>query len=129
MRTYNVKFDDNRTGNKFNYNADNDGFRKMRGFIIRTVGREMENCFLQRLIDLCDDIREMRVGLTWYIIVSRYEPYVSTDIKNFNRTVAMMERAAREDVGENYMPNEFTAIRIKRTEKMWKFATLYGDVD
>ena len=128
MRTYNIKFDDNRTGNRFNYMVNKDNFRKMRAFIISHCGREMADCFLSRLVDICDDIREMPVGLTWYIIVSKYEPYVSADIKNFNRTVRMMDNAARNSVGENYMPCEHTAIRISRTEKLWRVATLNADL-
>lgn len=128
MRTYNVTFSESNTGSKFNYKANKEDFRRMRCFILRSENG-MDSTFVPRLVDVCDDIREMEIGETLFVISSEYEPYVEKNLAEFNRTVAMMERCAREHGMAAYMPNENTAFMVKRTAAMWKFTTLNYEID
>lgn len=123
MRTYNVTFSESNTGNKFNYKANKEGFRRMRRFILRAKNG-MNPIFMSHLVDVCDDIKEMKVGETLFVVSPAYEPYVEKNIKELNRVIAMMDEMARENDMPEYMANEFTAFMVKRTPAMWKFATL-----
>jgi hypothetical protein len=124
MRTYSISFNEQRTGNRFNYKTTTEDFRRMRTFVMRLNGTRMESCFVSRLVDVLDDIKEMEVGKQMFVIASRFEVYVAPTIERFNATIAMMERASKDDLGKNYMPDEFSAFVVKRTPSLWKFATL-----
>ena len=128
MRTYNIKFNENHIGNKFNFNANKDGFRAMRKYLIMSFGKKMGIYSLSDLIDFCDTLNEINIGDTRYMCISEFALYDESNIEKFNGVVEMMEKASRENLGEGYMPNEFSGVRIKRTEKRWILSTLWYDI-
>lgn len=128
MRNYNIKFNENNTGNNFRYNANTTGFRDMRRFILSACCG-IDQLFEWKLVDKCDDIRDLKVGETLFVITSKRECYTAKTIGEFNRTVAMMDNAARKDLGVEYLCNGNNAFMVKRTPEMWKFATLEYDIN
>jgi hypothetical protein len=70
----------------------------------------------------------MEVGTTLFVISSAWEVYTANNIHKFNDVVGMMDRASVE-LGEQYQPNEFSAFMVKRTAKMWQFATLSSELN
>jgi hypothetical protein len=127
MRTYKVTFSEKNTGNRFNYKTTNEDFKRMRTFVLRAENY-LDKCFMHRLVDVCDDIKDMEVGTTLFVISSAWEVYTANNIHKFNDVVGMMDRASVE-LGEQYQPNEFSAFMVKRTAKMWQFATLSSELN
>lgn len=129
MRTYDITFS-GKTMNNYRYHADKEGFRDMRGLILRTTARHIDPIFIDRLVNLCDNIAEMNAGEEMHVILSKFEPYsTKKGLQEFNRTVRMMDDAVRNnELGENYLCEEYSAFVVKRTEKIWKFAFLCADV-
>ena len=131
MRAYSVIFSDNRTGYKCRFGTDKDGFRRMRRYIFQAENG-LGPCWQFRMANVCDDIQDLEIGKTMYVISSPWEVYVADSIENFNRMVERMDRACRGDYlkeyGEAYMPNPSKAFKIKRTPHFWQFASLEYDM-
>lgn len=124
MRTYSISFSETKTGNRFNYKTTNEDFRRMRAFVLISNSGRMESCFVYRLVDVMDEIKDMKVGETKFVIASPYEVMTAKTIERFNATIAMMDEAARNELGEKYMYDQFSAFAVKRTPNLWKFSTL-----
>lgn len=127
MRTYNVTFSESHYTSVFTYKANNEDFRRMRRFIMRAENG-LEKVFTDRLVDVLDDVKEMKVGETKFVITSEWDICTAETIEVFNMTIAREEKAVRRgDFGEesaHYMPNDNMAFMIRRTPKTWKLYCL-----
>ena len=123
MRTYNVTFSESNYTNVFTYKANNEDFRRMRRYIMRAENG-LEKVFTDRLVDVLDDVKEMKVGETKFVITSEWDIVTAETIEVFNETIAQMEKYVRRgDFGKesaHYMPNDNKAIMRRRTPKTWK---------
>lgn len=128
MRTYNITFTENGTRSRFNYKTTREDFRRMRTFILRAQNG-LEQTFTSRLVDVCDDIMDMQEGERMYVISAKWDVYTAKNLAKFNDVVEMMDRASKSELGDKYQPNEFTAFVVKRTAKMWQFATLNAELN
>lgn len=126
MRTYNITFNEQRTGSQFNFKVS-DEFRRMRRYILMAENG-LEKTFTYRLADVCDDIKDLQVGESLYVISAKWDVYTAKNLERFNHVVALMDSASRSELGDKYMPNEFTAFVVKRTPKTWKLKSLNAEI-
>lgn len=126
MRTYNITFNEQRTGSQFNFKVS-DEFRRMRRYILMAENG-LEQTFTYRLADVCDDIKDLQVGESLYVISAKWDVYTAKNLERFNHVVALMDSASRSGLGDKYMPNEFTAFVVKRTPKTWKLKSLNAEL-
>lgn len=123
MRTYNVKFNENNYTNVYIYKANNEDFRRMRRHIMR-LKNGLDKLFTDQLVDVLDEVKEMKVGETKFVITSEWDICTAETIEVFNMTIAREEKAVRcGDFGKesaHYMPNDNMAFMIRRTPKTWK---------
>lgn len=131
MRTYNVTFSESNYTNVFTYKANNEDFRRMRRYIMRAENG-LEKLFTDKLVDVLDDVKEMKVGETKFVITSEWDIVTAKTIEVFNETIARMEKYVRRgDFGKesaHYMPKDNTAIMIRRTPKTWKVFCLTSEL-
>lgn len=129
MRTYNVTFSEkDSSNNTFVYKTTKEGFRNMRAFAMMTRCKTHE-CYTYRFANAMDDVRDMEEGDKIFVICSAYEVHTANSIEEFNAKVARMERASREDLDEDYMPNEFSAFMVKRTAQTWRYTSLHSTLN
>ena len=132
MRTYNVTFSESNYTNVFTYKANNEDFRSMRRYIMRAENG-LEKVFTDKLVDVLDDVKEMKVGETKFVITSECEIYTAETIEVFNMTIAREEKAVRRgDFGKesaHFMPNDNKAFMIRRTPKTWKLYFLVSELN
>lgn len=126
MRTYNIALN-GKEGFTCAYKTDD--FRRMRRVLI-SLDCPMEKAHMSRFLDILDEIRELPIGEEVYVISSRYETYYGLSLEDINNKIASIERWCRREAefAENYMPIPHSAFRIKRTPKMWKYASLDYDI-
>lgn len=130
MRTYHIALN-GRTIYSSVYKADAD-FTQLRGSILRLNAHHITPFCIDRLVNLCDAIRDLKVGDSLYFILSRYEVYHAPSLERINRRISDWEKFAwdKDSVnGENYMPIPHSAYVVKRTPKRWCLERLDYDID
>lgn len=113
----------------FTTNFKIDDFRNMRRFLI-SIDCPMSKCHMSRFIDLIDEIRELPIGEEIFIISSEYEAHFEFSLDGLNKKIESIENWCRKepDFGQHFIPHQHSAFRIKRTAKMWKYASLDYDI-
>lgn len=105
------------------WNADKEGFRQMRSFLF--TEQAMHPGFLGRFCNVLDDIKEMPVGSTMFVITNKYECYGKSSLDELNDCSQTLERGVkRGDLTKEYEPDFVRAFYIKRTEKRFSFKNL-----
>lgn len=126
MRTYNIILN-GKEGFTCQYKIND--FRNMRRLLI-SLDCPMAKCHMSRFVDIIDEIRELPIGEEVFIISSEYEVYYDYSLSGLNQKIASIEDWCRKEpeLGRHYIPHQHSAFRIKRTAKMWKYASLDYDI-
>lgn len=133
MRTYHIALN-GRTIHTAVYKANTD-FTYLRGSILRLNAHHIKPFFVDRLVNLCDAIRDLKVGDSLYFILSHYEVYSAPSLERINRRISEYEKFAWDEHGkdsvngENYMPIPSSAYVVKRTPKRWYLEHLDYEID
>ena len=110
-------------GKALNWTANKEGFRQMRFFLF--TEQNMHPGFLGRFCNVLDDIKEMPIGSTMFVITNKYECYGKSSLDELNDCSQTLEKGVkRGDLTEEYKPDFVRAFCIKRTEKRFSFRNL-----
>ena len=102
---------------------DKKEFRTLRAFIFGT-NTSMAPCFMYRLADKMDDVREMIPGEELYFLISKYECYTAHTLGAINTTYERMRNAVENGgLSENYKPFS-DGFCIRRTAKRYEYHKL-----
>lgn len=101
----------------------NDEFQNLRGFMILQLHGKLTPSGLRRLMDIMDEVRELKLGETIFCVPSENEPYAKRSMQAIEETGNMMERAHMRHECDGklsaYRPIWNYAFAIKRTETGW----------
>lgn len=108
-------------GNRFRWDAKTD-FRAMRAFLM--MGATIEKCFLSRLVDKLDEVREMPEGQTMFIICSDYDLCTGKTLDELNKRAELLCKHISEGLlSDRYAPH-CAGFGIKRTAKSFLYIPL-----
>lgn len=98
-------------------------FRTLRAFIFG-INTHMAPCFMCRLADKMDDVRELKAGEEMYFIIAKYDCYTASTLEGINKTYAMMRNAVETgELSDNYKPYS-DGFCIRRTAKRYEYHKL-----
>lgn len=133
MRTYHITLS-GRVGYKTMFKATSE-FVKMRGCILRFYAHHIKPVFVERLVNTCDIIRDLKVGESLFVILAPFAVYTASSLEGMNGRIASWEKFALETHGKkssdgnNYMPIPCSAFVVRRTQKRWDLSCLDYNVD
>lgn len=118
MTTMNFTFTPARSTNHFN--ATDKDFKWMRRYVMSLESSIINACFMSRLVDVFDDIKEMEVGAEMFFAVSPYDVFCYETLDELN---AGCESIAKT-LGKNYLASNFGGFKVKRTSSKWIIGNL-----
>ena len=106
--------------NVLTWNADINGFLNMRSYLF--TEQNMDRAFMGRFCDAMDELKEMPVGSTKFVLTSKIECYTADSLERLNKISETLEKGVQcGDLANDYEPIYMYVFCIKRTEKRYNY--------